>query len=30
VFSAKAIGPDLFDALKNTLQLAVLRDMFDT
>ena len=24
VFSAKAIGPDLFDALKNTLQLAVL------
>ena len=23
VFSAKAIGPDLFDALKNTLQLAV-------
>ena len=24
VFSAKAVGPDLFDALKNTLQLAVL------
>jgi peptide/nickel transport system permease protein len=24
VFSAKAIGPDLLDALKNTLQLAVL------
>jgi peptide/nickel transport system permease protein len=24
VFSAKAIGPNLFDALKNTLQLAVL------
>jgi peptide/nickel transport system permease protein len=24
VFSAKAIGPELFDALKNTLQLAIL------